>query len=89
MCRLVVSAAISINILGNVAKYDRSHLRLHLQEDRLSDIYATIADDLELRARTQNRLLAVTIPHDLPTIAADQRKLDRSDGQSRRQCYQV
>ena len=64
-----------INNILNVAKYDRSHLRLHLQEDRLSDIYATIADDLELRARTQNRLLAVTIPHDLPTVAADRNSL--------------
>ncbi|MBP7760714.1 HAMP domain-containing histidine kinase [Candidatus Saccharibacteria bacterium] len=64
-----------INNILNVAKYDRSHLKLHLQQDRLSDIYATIADDLQLRARTQNRLLAVTIPPDLPTIAADRNSL--------------
>lgn len=64
-----------VNNILNVAKYDRRHLKLHLQEDRLSHIYATIADDLQLRASTQHRLLAVTIPDDLPTIAADRNSL--------------
>lgn len=62
------------NIL-NVARYDRRHLKLHLREDRLDAVYATIADDLQLRARTQQRLLSVTIPADLPTIAADRASL--------------
>lgn len=62
------------NIL-NVSRYDRRHLRLHLREDKLSDIYATIADDLQLRASTQNRMLSVTIPAELPTIAADRNSL--------------
>ena len=64
-----------VNNILNVAKYDRRHLKLHLVEDRLSDIYASIADDLQLRARTQHRLLSVTIPVDLPTIAADRNSL--------------
>ncbi len=64
-----------VNNILNVAKYDRSHLKLHLAEDRLYDIYTTIADDLQLRAKTQNRLLSVTIPQDLPTIAADRNSL--------------
>ncbi|MFZ1812693.1 MAG: HAMP domain-containing sensor histidine kinase [Candidatus Saccharimonadales bacterium] len=64
-----------VNNILNVAKYDRSHLKLHLNEDRLIDIYATVADDLQLRATTQNRLLSVAIPHDLPTIAADRNSL--------------
>lgn len=62
------------NILG-VAKYDRHQLRVDLREDRLADIYALIADDLQLRAQTQSRLLVVDIPADLPTIAADRNSL--------------
>ena len=53
----------------------RRQLKLHLAEDKLSAIYATIADDLQLRARTQNRLLSVAIPETLPTIAADRNSL--------------
>lgn len=64
-----------VNNILNVAKYDRRHLKLHLVEDRLVDIYSIIADDLQLRARTQNRLLSVVIPQDLPTIAADRNSL--------------
>jgi len=62
------------NIL-NVSRYDRRHLQLHLHEDRLVDIYNGIADDLNLRATTQSRILNVAIPADLPTIAADRNSL--------------
>lgn len=64
-----------INNILNVAKYDRSHLKLHLQQDTIYDIYATIADDLLLRATTQGRLLSVSIPQDLPAVAADRNSL--------------
>lgn len=76
--RLKVSAARLtgyINNILNVARYDRRHLNLSLREDRLSDVYATIAPDIALRASTQNRLLQVTIASDLPTIAADRASL--------------
>lgn len=72
--RLTVSAnrlSGYINNILNTSKFDRRHLRIHLAEERMSDIYATIQDDMDLRARSQNRLLSVTIPADLPTIAAD------------------
>lgn len=76
--RLSVSAArlsgYVSNIL-NVSRYDRRHLKLNLREDTLSAVYATIADDLSLRASTQGRLLSVIIPEDLPTIAADRNSL--------------
>jgi len=62
------------NIL-NVSRYDRRHLRLHLHEENLSDVYASVADDLALRASTQNRLLSVIIPDNLPTVAADRNSL--------------
>lgn len=78
MDRLDVSASRLSNYINNilnVAKYDRRHLKLHLSEDRLSTIYGTIADDLQLRARTQGKLLDVNIPDDLPTIAADRNSL--------------
>ncbi len=72
--RLIVSAnrlSSYVNNILNASKFDRRHLRLHLSEDRLSDIYATIADDMQMRASSQNRLLAVDIPSNLPTVAAD------------------
>lgn len=62
------------NIL-NASKFDRRHLKLHLHEDKLTDVYALVADDLALRASTQGRLLNVTLPADLPTIAADRNSL--------------
>lgn len=63
------------NIL-NVSRYDRRHLKLHLHEDKVSEIVEGLRDDLEMRARTQNRLLNFTVPADLPTVAADRGSLD-------------
>lgn len=62
------------NIL-NVSRYDRRHLKVHLREDKIDQIYTTIADDLALRASTQNRLLSVALSPDLPTVAADRNSL--------------
>lgn len=76
--RLEVSAdrlGMYINNILNVSHYDRRHLLTKLKEEKLSRIYANIADDLDLRARTQHRLLAVSLPEDLPTIAADRSSL--------------
>jgi signal transduction histidine kinase len=72
--RLIVSAnrlSSYVNNILNASRYDRRHLRVHLREDKLADIYGTIQDDMNLRASSQNRLLAVHFPSDLPTIAAD------------------
>jgi len=72
--RLTVSAnrlSGYINNILNTSRYDRRHLKVHLNEDSLSGIYETIRDDMDLRATAQNRLLSVNIPVDLPTIAAD------------------
>jgi len=74
LARLTVSAnrlSGYINNILNVAKFDRHHLSIHLAEDSLADIYGSIADDMQLRASTQHRLLNISIPSDLPTIAAD------------------
>lgn len=76
--RLEVSANRLSGYVGNIlnaSKYDRRHLKLHLREDRMADIYNLVADDLALRASTQGRLLAITIPDDLPTVAADRNSL--------------
>lgn len=78
LARLEVSASrLSgyVSNIMNVSRYDRRHLKVHLREDKLDEIYATIADDLALRASTQNRLLSTAIPADLPTIAADRNSL--------------
>jgi signal transduction histidine kinase len=72
--RLTVSAnrlSGYINNILNTSRYDRRHLKVHLSEDSLSAIYDTITDDMQLRASAQNRLLSVSFPPDLPTIAAD------------------
>lgn len=72
--RLTVSAnrlSGYINNILNTSRYDRRHLKVHLAEDTLAGIYDTIRDDMDLRAHSQNRLLNVALPADLPTIAAD------------------
>ncbi len=72
--RLVVSAnrlSSYVNNILNASRYDRRHLKIRLREDSIADIYDTINDDMQLRATSQNRLLAVHIPDSLPTIAAD------------------
>ncbi len=74
MDRLVVSAnrlSSYIDNILNVSRFDRHHLKVHLLEDTIANIYASIADDMQLRASTQQRLLSVNIPDDLPTVAAD------------------
>lgn len=72
--RLTVSAnrlSSYVNNILNASRYDRRHLKVHLREDSLVNIYSTIQDDMNLRATSQNRLLTVHFPEDLPTVAAD------------------
>jgi two-component system phosphate regulon sensor histidine kinase PhoR/two-component system sensor histidine kinase VicK len=72
--RLAVSAnrlSGYINNILNTSRYDRRHLRMHLAETTVNAVYDTIRDDMSLRASSQGRSLAVTIPDGLPTIAAD------------------
>lgn len=72
--RLTVSAnrlSGYVNNILNTSRFDRRHLKMHIAETTVSDVYATIRDDMHLRASAQNRLLAITIPTDLPTIAGD------------------
>jgi signal transduction histidine kinase len=72
--RLIVSAnrlSSYVNNILNASRYDRRHFKIHLSEETVVDIYDTIRDDMELRASSQNRLLAVDIPTSLPTVAAD------------------
>ena len=64
-----------INNILNVSRYDRNHLKLHLREDRVVDIVASLIPDLALRAKTQNRKLTFHVPDTLPTIAADRSSL--------------
>ncbi len=76
--RLIVSSnrlSGYINNILNTSKYDRRHLKIHLAEDTLANVYDMIRDDMDLRAQSQNRLLAVNFPSDLPTVAADRSSL--------------
>lgn len=72
--RLTVSAnrlSGYINNILNTSRYDRRHLKVHLAETTVGEVYDTIRDDMELRANAQNRLLSVEIPDTLPKIAGD------------------
>lgn len=72
--RLIVSAnrlSGYVNNILNASRFDRRHLKIHLEEQRIADIYATIADDMQMRATAQQRLLSVSFPDGLPTVAAD------------------
>lgn len=77
--RLNVSAkrlASYISNILNASRYDRRHLQLTLKETSVTNIIDDIKDDLELRARTLNRQIVWQIPHNLPTVAADQSSID-------------
>ncbi len=83
MSRLIVSAnrlSGYINNILNTSKYDRRHLNMHLVEDTVANVYDTISDDMNLRASSQNRLLRIEIPTNLPTIAADRSSLSEVIG---------
>lgn len=76
--RLTVSASrlsSYVNNILNASKFDRRHFKLHLSEYKLQNIYRGVAEDLQMRARTQNRLLSVNIPNNLPTVAADKNSI--------------
>ena len=60
-----------INNILNASKFDRRHMKLHLNEEDVHHIYDQIADDMQMRASAQNRVLVVDIPDNLPTVAAD------------------
>lgn len=74
LSRLVVSAnrlSGYINNILNASRHDRRHLKLRLKEDTMAHIYHMISDDMRLRASSQNRILNVQFPENLPTVAAD------------------
>lgn len=76
--RLIVSSnrlSSYINNILNTSSYDRRHLKMHLIEGSISDVYNTILDDMALRAGAQKRILNVTISRDLPTIAVDKNSM--------------
>jgi len=81
--RLTVSAnrlSGYINNILNTSRYDRRHLKMHLTETTVAEVYDVIRDDMNLRASSQNRLLAVNIPTDLPKIAGDPASLSEVFG---------
>lgn len=72
--RLVVSAnrlSGYIDNILNTSRFDRRHLKVHLIEGTVAAVYDIIKDDMMMRAGSQNRLLSVQFPPDLPTIAVD------------------
>jgi signal transduction histidine kinase len=72
--RLVVSAnrlSGYVNNILNTSRYDRRHLKMHLSQTNIKDVYDVVSDDMQLRAGSQARMLTVSIPDGLPDIAAD------------------
>lgn len=72
--RLTVSAnrlSGYINNILNTSRFDRRHLKMHLSQTTVKNVFDTIRDDMQLRASAQARSLSVTIPDGLPDIAAD------------------
>ncbi|NTW62139.1 HAMP domain-containing histidine kinase [Candidatus Saccharibacteria bacterium] len=67
------------NIL-NTSKYDSRHLKIQLQEGTVNSVYDVISDDMQMRAKTQNRLLSVDVPSNLPTIAVDKASMSEVFG---------
>jgi len=81
--RLIVSSnrlSGYINNILNTSRYDRRHLKVYLNEDTVAAVYDVISDDMKLRASSQNRLLAISIPTDLPTIAVDRASMSEVFG---------
>lgn len=81
--RLTVSAnrlSGYINNILNTSRYDRRHLSMHLTKTSVQDVYDTIRDDMQMRATSQSRSLAVSIPDGLPEIAADTASLSEVFG---------
>ncbi len=64
------------NIL-NVAKFDQKHLKLVIGEQKIESIFQEIFDDVNLRAKTQNRILSFQAEPNLPTIACDKSSLSQ------------
>jgi signal transduction histidine kinase len=60
-----------INNILNVSRYDRNQFAVHMQEERVPELFKTLIPDLALRAKTQNRKLTFKLSEDLPTVAAD------------------
>lgn len=72
--RLIVSAnrlSGYVNNILNASRYDRRHLKVHITETHVADIYDIIADDMQMRAEAQQRLLSISFPPTLPTVASD------------------
>lgn len=72
--RLIVSSTRLSGYIDNIlntSRYDRRHLRINLAESTVAAVYDVIRDDMQLRAGSQNRLLAAEFPPNLPTIAVD------------------
>lgn len=72
--RLVVSSnrlSSYVNNILNASRFDRRHLKVHLAEHTVADLYDIIAVDMKMRADAQRRLLSVNFPDNLPTVAAD------------------
>jgi signal transduction histidine kinase len=72
--RLMVSAnrlSGYVNNILNASRFDRRHLKIHLEEQSIAKIYDMVADDMQMRAHAQQRLLSVAFPDGLPTVAAD------------------
>ena len=60
-----------INNLVNIQKNDHQQLKLNVTNNTFRDLYQPIQSEIQLLAKTNNQIILLDIPNDLPDIAAD------------------
>lgn len=60
-----------INNILNVSRLDQNRLSFNLTEHKIKEIIDSCHEDIMLRASSQNRILDINIPKNLPTVGTD------------------
>ncbi len=61
----------TVNNILNIARIDQEHMKLHIREANWLDVINEAHDSLKLRAQVHGRILELSLPDKLPTIAVD------------------
>ena len=60
-----------INNLVNIQKHDSQQLKMSVNNSTFSDLYRPIQSEIQSIAKTNNQIVLLNIPNNLPDIAAD------------------
>ncbi len=61
----------TVNNILNIARIDQEHMKLHIREANWLDVINEAYESLKLRAQVHGRVLELSLPKKLPTIAVD------------------